>query len=177
MLSAEDVAADVRVDLPDAEGTKLHALLYYCQGHHLAWFKEALFADPIAMTDLGPRVLSLRGDGDTAALDTRESNTVGYVISRYGSLTARDLSVLTRGEDPCRVPIGEPVELSVMARYFTRDHDENRPESPAIREWLARTAPQGPMESTGTDDTPRLRAKVEALRAKINARGAAAVEA
>ncbi|MGQ0776145.1 MAG: hypothetical protein ACT4NY_17255 [Pseudonocardiales bacterium] len=39
-LSAHDVAAVLRDRLPGLGAKKLHKLLYYCQGHHLATFGE-----------------------------------------------------------------------------------------------------------------------------------------
>ncbi len=35
-LSAHDVAAQVRQRVPGVGTKKLHKLLYYCQGHHMA---------------------------------------------------------------------------------------------------------------------------------------------
>jgi hypothetical protein len=37
VVSAHDVAAALRARLPDLPTKKLHKLLYYCQGHHLAF--------------------------------------------------------------------------------------------------------------------------------------------
>jgi uncharacterized phage-associated protein len=42
-VSARDVAAALRERLPALGKVKLHKLLYYCQGHHLATFGVPLF--------------------------------------------------------------------------------------------------------------------------------------
>ena len=55
-VSARDVAAVLRDRLPGLGTTKLHKLLYYCQGHHLAAFGEPLFAETISAWDNGPVV-------------------------------------------------------------------------------------------------------------------------
>lgn len=53
-VSAHDVAAVLRERLPDIKVKKLHKLLYYCQGHHLAQFDKPLFSEPILLgADLG----------------------------------------------------------------------------------------------------------------------------
>jgi uncharacterized phage-associated protein len=38
---------------------KLHKLLYYCQGHHLATFGLPLFDESISAWDMGPVVGTL----------------------------------------------------------------------------------------------------------------------
>jgi uncharacterized phage-associated protein len=58
-VPARDVAAALREWLPDLGAVKLHKLLYYCQGHHLARFGEPLFADTISAWDMGPVVGTL----------------------------------------------------------------------------------------------------------------------
>ena len=107
--SARDVAAALRERLPDLPIKKLHKLLYYCQGHHLAQFGEPLFADTISAWDMGPVVGVLwkveREESEPVVtvgppLDEAQLNTVGYVVSRYGQLTGRELEILTHGEMP-----------------------------------------------------------------------------
>jgi hypothetical protein len=45
-VSAHDVAAVLRERLPGLPTLKLHKLLYYVQGHHLAALDAALFGGP-----------------------------------------------------------------------------------------------------------------------------------
>ena len=108
-VSAHDVAAELRRQLPGLPTKKLHKLLYYCQGHHLAHFGELLFAESVMAWDMGPVVAQLwkaEKDGrlpqSSQALDAGQLNTVGYVVSRYGRLTGHDLELLSHAEDPWR---------------------------------------------------------------------------
>ncbi|HZP14298.1 MAG TPA: Panacea domain-containing protein, partial [Nocardioides sp.] len=59
VLSAHDVARELRRRLPDLPTKKLHKLLYYCQGHHLAQVGEPLFVETISAWDMGPVVGTL----------------------------------------------------------------------------------------------------------------------
>src|SRR5262245_17472647 len=93
-VSAHDVAAELRRRMPSVGTKKLHKLLYYCQGHHLASQSEPLFAEPIGAWDMGPVVERLWRDERyqlepplAMALDEAALNTIGYVVSRYGALT------------------------------------------------------------------------------------------
>src|SRR5579859_3107573 len=88
-VSAHDVAAVLRKRLPGVGIKKLHNLLYYCQGHHLATLGEALFGETVSAWDMGPVVGTLwkaERDGDAPPVDPHlgeaELNTIGYVISR-----------------------------------------------------------------------------------------------
>jgi uncharacterized phage-associated protein len=106
-VSAHDVAAELRRQLPGLPTKKLHKLLYYCQGHHLAHFDQPLFHESVMAWDMGPVVAQLwkaEKDGRAPAaaqpLDAGQLNTVGYVISRYGRLTGHDLELLSHAEDP-----------------------------------------------------------------------------
>src|SRR5919199_6311744 len=99
-LPARVVAAAVRERLPGVGIKKLHKLLYYCQGHHLATFGRPLFDETVSAWDMGPVVGSLwfaekqgivpAGD-PSGPLGEAELNTVGYVLSRYGRLSGRGL--------------------------------------------------------------------------------------
>jgi uncharacterized phage-associated protein len=105
--SAHDVAAVLRERLPGLPTKKLHKLLYYCQGHHLATFDEPLFSETISAWDIGPVVGTLwheegRGSVPPACTELTEAqlNTIGYVLSRYGALSGRELEILTHSEMP-----------------------------------------------------------------------------
>lgn len=134
--TAADIAAGLRTRLPNLPTKKLHKLLYYCQGHHLASFGQALFPEAVSAFDMGPVVGSLwfreRESATPAstepALTEAELNTIGYVVSRYGSLSGRDLEILTHHEDPwlradeSREPGGRVrIEREWMQEYFSSD--------------------------------------------------------
>jgi len=143
-VSAHDVAAELRRRVPGIGTVKLHKLLYYCQGHHLADLGEPLFSESVSAWDMGPVVGALwkaEKDGTApeaaAVLDEGQLNTVGYVISRYGALSGSDLKKLTHAEAPWiranneRAAGGRVrIEPAWMASYF-RDEVED-PDDPDL---------------------------------------------
>lgn len=154
-VSAHDVAAVLRARQPGLPVKKLHKLLYYCQGHHLAACGEPLFIESVMAWDMGPVVGSLwfserHGESPDSIGELTEAqlNTVGYVLSRYGALTGHDLENLTHSEPPWRTadnrrPAGQSVRIEPewMRAYFATDGaagtDENVPlDATAVAEWL-----------------------------------------
>lgn len=142
-VSAHDVAAELRREIPGVPVKKLHKLLYYCQGHHLAHFGEALFREPVMAWDMGPVVANLwKAEQDdqevppSEQLDSGQLNTIGYVVSRYGRLTGTDLERLTHAEEPwsdanrSRPPGGTVRTKSEALADFFRDGAEPDPELP-----------------------------------------------
>lgn len=188
-VSARDVAAALRERHPGLPRVKLHKLMYYCQGHHLASFGEPLFTESLSAWDMGPVVGTLwfteKEEGPARAgreLGEAELNTIGYVLSRYGALTGRDLQHLTHSEEPWRLAdAGRAPHTSVriesgwIERYFRTaegeiDEDDVVLDAVAVREWLQdagsrRDAPARP------DDPHEQVARVEELRARIGLRG------
>jgi uncharacterized phage-associated protein len=140
-FQARDVAAAIRRRLPSVGAKKLHKLLYYAQAHHLAAFGQQLFVQSISAWDMGPVVGAFWHEEqtpddarDAAALDEAGLSTVGYVVSRYGRLTGRDLEVLSRGELPWqdadrrRKLAGERsarISPATMVEYFSADADDS----------------------------------------------------
>lgn len=105
--SARAAAAEIRRRLPGIGTVKVHKLLYYAQGHHLATFGRPLFEETISAWDMGPVVGTLwrqEHQGDAAPVDEplneAELNTLGYVLQRYGGLTGKDLIRLSHSESP-----------------------------------------------------------------------------
>jgi uncharacterized phage-associated protein len=170
--SAHDVAAALRERLPSLGAKKLHKLLYYCQGHHLAAFGVPLFGEAIGAWAMGPVVERLWRDEKYGAvahhpapLDEAALNTVGYVASRYGALTGRDLEVMTHAEPPWRLAgAGMPARPRTTIRHeWMRDHfraegapddgvDGPPPDRAAVTAWLREGAdrdatPDGPEDS------------------------------
>ncbi len=142
VLSAHDVAAELRRRMPGLPTVKLHKLLYYCQGHHIADLGEPLFAETISAWDMGPVVGELwyaekRGETPEPRTDLDEGalNTIGYVLSRYGALTGNDLKHLTHAETPWvraneRRAVGASVRIEPqwLADYFrSEDPDPDDP--------------------------------------------------
>lgn len=152
-VSAHDVAAALRERLPGLPTKKLHKLLYYCQGHHLAATGEPLFAETISAWDMGPVVGTVWHDerggksSSSSALDEACLNTLGYVVSRYGGLTGRDLEILTHSESPWqranarRLPrTSARIEQSWLKEHFlvvaAPDEDDVQLDSDAVAAWL-----------------------------------------
>ena len=133
--SAHDVAAELRRRLPGLGTKRLHKLLYYSQGHHLAAVGEPLFGESIGAWDMGPVVDALWvaekrgvGGGSAAALDEAALNTIGYVLSRYGGLSGDDLEAKTHREPPWRLADAvrrpgqsAPIHPQWMHDYFAGD--------------------------------------------------------
>jgi hypothetical protein len=98
-------------------------------------------------------------DGDPWAAETvpaklgeAELNTVGYVLSRYGNLSGKDLENLSHSEDPWRdanarrLPGGSVcIEQEAIRAYFAAAADDPgddgiRLDSDEVRAWLADAA-------------------------------------
>lgn len=180
VVSSHAVAAALRDRIPGVATKKLHKLLYYCQGHHLAAFEERVFSDSISAWDMGPVVGRLwfeEKQGLAASqevsnqLTEAQLNTIGYVVSRYGGLTGRDLEVLTHHEGPWqradadRNP-GESVLIKVdwildWFRSAREDEDDQVGllESSEIASWLD-GAENRLKEELATDDVDALRRRI-----------------
>jgi uncharacterized phage-associated protein len=173
-VSARDVAAALRERLPGLPTKKLHKLLYYCQGHHLAATGELLFGETISAWDMGPVVGALwheerEKDGrPPAQLSESQLNTVGYVVSRYGGLTGRDLEILTHSESPWqranehRIPgTRARIESSWIHEYFQAvaapDEDAVQLDGAEVTTWLSEAQAR-----RGDDLHPDSRAKITA---------------
>jgi len=177
-VSAVAIAAEIRRQLPGVGAKKLHKLLYYCQGHHLAATGDPLFRETISAWDMGPVVGQLwRSEKDVGIspddtdLDEGQLNTVGYVLSRYGALSGHDLEALTHSETPWRRadearPPGETarIEKDWLVEFFRSGaalDDEDlaaRLDETQVRNWLAGSTKPEP----GAEDT--MRALSERLR-------------
>jgi uncharacterized phage-associated protein len=151
------IAAELRTRLPGLPKKKLHKLLYYCQGHHAAVFDEALFSESVSAWDMGPvvgqlwhaeHVDHLPPAESPAALSEAQLNTIGYVVSRYGAMSGRDLEILSHHEAPWhdanlqRRP-GSPkkIPLDAMRDYFRAasddDGEDGAPDSDEVTAWLS----------------------------------------
>jgi uncharacterized phage-associated protein len=190
-LSARDVAAVLRDRLPGLPTKKLHKLLYYCQGHHLAAFDEPLFSETISAWDMGPVVGTLwheERQGDVAAvhpdpeMDEAQLNTIGYVLSRYGALTGQDLENLTHSEQPWQLADsgrrpGESarIKLEWIRRYFRTNGSAEDEEgevlldSASVTRWLQDAGKR--RENPARPDSPEeLVSRLEELRARLSLR-------
>ena len=139
-ISAHDVAAELRRRLPDIGVIKLHKLLYYCQGWHLAWGGEPLFGERVRAWANGPVVAELwsderhgRGRPEPQPLSGDQLATVDYVVERYGRCSPTDLVRRTHLEDPWRDAsesdqlgsVSEPeITHEALRTWFERDDEQ-----------------------------------------------------
>lgn len=114
MADVKDVAAAIMSYVGECTTMKLQKLLYYCQGHHLAWDGVLLFDAKIEAWANGPVVRDVynlhRGKywltppwpegGDPTKLNRDEIETVEAVLDNFGRWTARELSDTTHRERP-----------------------------------------------------------------------------
>lgn len=180
-VSAHDVAAEIRERLPGVPGKKLHKLLYYCQGHHVGTFGVPLFTEAVSAWDMGPVVgeLWFRETHQVPPparrqLTEAQLNTIGYVLSRYGGMTGRDLEILSHSESPWQRADAHrlPKQRARIELEWLRDHfvgnveeDEVPLDSQAVADWLAAAEPP-PEPGEPGDDSDRLLA----MRAELTAR-------
>jgi uncharacterized phage-associated protein len=139
VVSAHDVARELRRRLPDVGQVKLHKLLYYCQAWHLIWAGQPLFSEAIEAWANGPMVASLwhtehedRAEPARQPLTDSHIAVVDYVVGRYGRHSGRALVRLSHTEDPWRDvseseetlsgPNGEITNAALHA-YFSRDDE------------------------------------------------------
>ncbi|WP_336214869.1 Panacea domain-containing protein [Nonomuraea sp. LPB2021202275-12-8] len=165
---------------------KLQKLLYYAQGHHLATFGQPLFNDTIMAWDMGPVVPSVwqeekygsepwLKDTVAPALGEAELNTIGYVLSRYGNLSGKDLESLSHSETPWkranahRPPRGSArIEVEWIEEFFRQAADDTSDDevvldSAEVAKWLSHTN-EHRKDQLQPDD-------LQALRARLVARG------
>ncbi|WP_433361331.1 Panacea domain-containing protein [Streptosporangium sp. CA-115845] len=180
--SAHAIAAALRERLPGLAIQKLHKLLYYSQGHHLAIFGVPLFGDTISAWDRGPVVGTLWHDerndipveGSPPPLSEAQLNTIGYVVSRYGALSGQDLEHLTHSETPWqradamrRPRESARIETEWIEEYFAGPGADDSAEegvvldSAEVTRWLsdARERLADPLQ---VDDLDAIRAKLAA---------------
>lgn len=177
--SAHDIAAELRRRFPGLGAKKLHKLLYYTQGHHLATFGSPLFTESVSAWDMGPVVGALWYEEKSGATSTPPAelseaalNTVGYVLSRYGALTGSDLERLTHSEPPWqqandRRSPGTTAKIpnEALIAFFSQNLGEGDDETPlpdvdAVSVWLATVT--SPTDVPPPDSADRFRARLQA---------------
>lgn len=139
MASVYDVAAVIRRQRPFIDNFSLHKLLFYAQGFHLAWTGRPLFKQRIKAWDDGPVVPDLWRDErhglptlEVVLLSEEELRVVGYVLSRYGQLSAAELIALShvRGgpwdrvyEHPAESKGQNEITFDLMEQWFSEDSE------------------------------------------------------
>ena len=182
VTSARDVASELRRRIPGLPVKKLHKLLYYCQGHHLAAFGEPLFDETVSAFDMGPVVGALwwaekehgaAPPSDTPELPEGALNTIGYTVSVYGALNGKQLELLTHNESPWQLADQqrrqqhEPratITLESMVAYFRRPPSDEiddvlLPDESELARWLA-AAPTRAAQNPRRDSVEELRRQI-----------------
>jgi uncharacterized phage-associated protein len=174
VVSAHDIARELRRRVPGAGVVKIHKLLYYCQGWHLTWSGQPLFRESVEAWANGPVVADLWHDEDkgrsapaTTDLNEEALGTVGYVVARYGGLSGKDLIHLTHGEAPW-MNVSESdswsspeISHTELTSFFSEDEDRVRLDAAldgALRDDAVRPVFEAAFEraagSVGTVDEP-----------------------
>jgi uncharacterized phage-associated protein len=178
--SVHDVAAELRARRPHLGKVAVHKLLYFAQGHHLATFNRPLFRESLYAWDNGPVVSDLwksEEDGlpipEPTELGEAELNSLGYVLSRYGALSARDLINLSHSQEPWKLAdanrrpgTSRRIEASWITEYFTGDQgDEDIVplDADEVDDWLRDAAERRDVEGP-VDDPASLAARIRELR-------------
>ena len=154
VANAADVAAELRKRMSGIGDVKLHKLLFFVQGTHLAWEGVPAFRERIEAWDMGPVVAALwrdekRGRLSRAAVkpvSRTVSDVVTNVVARYGRLSGQDLIELTHRSGPWpEVTEGgahvrnQVIGNDVLARHAARlapELDELRERIDAVRDDL-----------------------------------------
>lgn len=139
MLSAHDVASELRERLPQVGDVKIHKLLYYCQGWHMAWVGQPMFAEAVEAWTNGPVVADLwhnekRNRPHPLAQEPQDEQlaVIDYVIGRYGRYTGRELVRTTHLEDPWRnvsesedsfVTANPEITCDALRAWFVQDEE------------------------------------------------------
>lgn len=141
MATADDVAAAVMDRIHETTAMKLEKLVYYCQCWHLARHGVPMFDESIEAWREGPVVPALyqkhKGQreitswpsGRAANLTVEEDKTVDWVVEKYNTFSAIELSRMTHFELPWRLARGDlpesassttPIRLDVMKNFYGR---------------------------------------------------------
>jgi uncharacterized phage-associated protein len=133
-ISAASVIKAIDARRPGLKPAKKHLLLFFAQGHHLAWAGEPLFDEPLYATDLGVRI-AVDGEAVVAPSEA-QLGTVTTVVVRYSSLSPAELRTLVQASTPWQLArkAGDDalVEPATLADWFRRadetdDPDDERP--------------------------------------------------
>lgn len=167
VASAADVAAELRSRLSGIGDVKLHKLLFFIQGTHLAWEGVPAFRERIEAWDMGPVVAALwrdekRGRPSQAAakpVPRTVSDVITNVLARYGHLSGQDLIKLTHraGPWPEVTQDGARVSNQVIGNdVLARHAAQLAPELAELRERIGANRDDQPFVADAPGDLDRL---------------------
>jgi uncharacterized phage-associated protein len=149
MTSANSVVTAIEARRLGLKPAKLHLLLFFCQGHHLAHTDDPLFAEALYATERGITLDDAPVEPGEPVSSEGQLNTIGYVIDRYGALTHSDLRTLVQASTPWQLAMKSTssprIEWAWLRDWFRRpdetdDPDDERPnraESAEVEAYLA----------------------------------------
>lgn len=164
--STTRVAAEIRRRRSGIGRARLHKLLYYVQGYHLAWRGRPAFDDDVEAWEKGPVVAALwhaekggRSVKSSEAPPELVCNVITYVLRRVGHRSGPELIAATHAEAPWRDATkggrfiaNQVISHESLAHFFsiesadlkrireavnaTRDDNPFEPDPPGLREEL-----------------------------------------
>jgi uncharacterized phage-associated protein len=166
MARVDDVAAALLARTGPVTTMKLQKLVFYSQAWHLAFTGSPLFGETIEAWAQGPVVPELHRQhrrryqiadwptGEPDRLNPRETQTVGWVVGKYGGFSAETLSRMTHQEVPWIVARGlasederssTPISHDQMRAFYARQRS-----GPEVA--VAQAAASAAMEGLVIDD-------------------------
>ncbi|WP_285473262.1 hypothetical protein [Actinoplanes sp. NBRC 101535] len=132
--SADSVIAAIDFRRPGLTAAKKHLLLFFAQGHHLAWSGQPLFGDPLFATDRGVALRPGDACSDSTPISTEgQAGTVTDVVVRYGSLSPAELRTLVKASEPWqrarKAGADSPLDLDELTAWFRRPDETDDPDS------------------------------------------------
>lgn len=161
IVSAHDVAREIRERQPDVGLAKLHKLLYYCQGWALFLNGEPLFSEGIEAWTNGPVVANLWHDENKQRerpkpqqLKDDQVAVVDEVMGRYGQYSGARLIDMTHREGPwvnaitSDVP-NPPIRHRALLAHFASVTGMEQAQRRQAGDAPAKAAPSDPLTTAG----------------------------
>lgn len=132
LASASSVIAAIAVRRPGMTFNKLQLLLFFAQGHHLAWHGRPLFGEPMYATEQTIAVEDTSATGSAALEGEGPLNVVGYAVERYGAMSPADLRALIQASQPwqaaTRTGGAARIDWADLRGWFLRAEETNDPD-------------------------------------------------
>jgi len=132
MTSASSVITEIDARRPGMKPAKRQLLLFFAQGHHLAWRGEALFDEPLYATDRGVALQNTDLEEAPPINDEALLGTITTVVVRYSGLSPADLRTLVQASLPWQLArkAGDDarIEWAWLTDWFLRPDETNDPD-------------------------------------------------
>jgi uncharacterized phage-associated protein len=136
MTSVNSVITAIDARRPGMKPAKKQLLLFFAQGHHLAWADEPLFAEALYATERGVALQTTGLEEATPITSEALLGTISNVVVRYSGLSPSDLRTLVQASLPWQLArkAGDDarIEWTWLTDWFRRsdetdDPDDERP--------------------------------------------------